>query len=335
MNTSSLAIDFQQGLSDAWSSVATFVPKLVGFLVILLVGWIIAKAVATIVNKVLERVGFDRLVERGGVKTMLDKSKYDASDLLAKLAYYAILLIALQLGFGVFGPNPISTMLNGIVAWLPRAAVAIVIIVVAGAIAHAVREMVTNMLGGLSYGSLLGKLAAVFIWGVGIIAALNQIGVATSVTTPILVTVLATIGGILIVGVGGGLIRPMQQRWENWLNGLEQDMPAMRGQAQAYQRGREDIAREQEYVDQQAARNQEQWQEATSGAGYPQTGGYQQQQGGYPQQGGGYPQGGAYPQGTEHPQGGAQGGYQQGYGQGGEYPQGGGYTRYGDEGDRR
>ncbi|MBF6370624.1 hypothetical protein IU469_33765, partial [Nocardia puris] len=154
------------------SSVATFVPKLVGFLVILLVGWIIAKAVATIVNKVLERVGFDRLVERGGVKTMLDKSKYDASDLLAKLAYYAILLIALQLGFGVFGPNPISTMLNGIVAWLPRAAVAIVIIVVAGAIAHAVREMVTNMLGGLSYGSLLGKLAAVFIWGVGIIAAL-------------------------------------------------------------------------------------------------------------------------------------------------------------------
>ncbi|NKY34276.1 hypothetical protein HGA13_14480 [Nocardia speluncae] len=255
VRTSSLAIDFQQGFSDAWSSIATFVPKLAGFLVILLIGWIIAKVVATIVDKVLERVGFDRLVERGGIERMLSRSKYDASDLLAKVAYYAILLIALQLGFGVFGPNPVSDVIDGIVGWLPLLAVAILIVCIAGAIAHAVSDLVSNALGGLSYGPMIGRIASVFIWGIGIIAALNQIGVATAVTTPILIAVLATLGGVLVVGVGGGLVRPMQQRWENWLGGLEEEMPAVRGHAQAYQRGREDASRQRAGA-QQPARGQ-------------------------------------------------------------------------------
>lgn len=269
MQTSSLAIDFQQGFSDAWGSIATFVPKLAGFLVILLVGWLIAKAVSKVVDKVLERVGFDRLVERGGVQRMLARSKYDASDLIAKLAYYAILLIALQMGFGVFGPNPVSNLISGIVAWLPRAAVAILIVVVAGAIAHAVNDLVRNALGGLSYGRVVARIASVFIWGIGIIAALNQIGVATTVTTPVLIAILATLGGILVVGVGGGLVRPMQQRWENWLGGLEEQMPTVRGHAEAYQRGREDAARAQQGMTGRqplpeegvAARNPEQWEQ--------------------------------------------------------------------------
>ncbi|WP_181723402.1 mechanosensitive ion channel family protein [Nocardia gipuzkoensis] len=260
MRTSGSAIDYQQGLSDAWSSVATFVPEFAGFLVILFIGWLVAKATAAIVGKVLRRIGFDRLAERGGIRQVLSRSRYDAGEVLAKLAYYAILLIALQLGFGVFGPNPVSETITGVVAWLPKAGVAIVVLVVAGAVAHAVRDMVGSLLGGLSYGAMVGRIAAVFVWGVGMVAALDQVGVATSVTLPILVTVLATIGGILVVGVGGGMIRPMQQRWENWLSGLEEQMPAVRGHAAAYRHGRAEAAREQLWMDQQAARGQ-QWED--------------------------------------------------------------------------
>ncbi|MFE1592646.1 hypothetical protein [Nocardia sp. NPDC058705] len=267
MDTSVIAIDFQQGLTDAWSSVAQFVPKAVAFIAILLVGWIIAKVVAKIVKAVLERVGFDKLVERGELRKMLSRSKYDASGILAKIAYYAILLIALQVGFAVFGPNPVSALLTSIVAWLPKAAVAIVIVVIAAAIAHAVSELVSNVLGGLSYGTMLGRIAAVFIWSIGIIAALNQIGVATSVTTPILIAVLATIGGILVVGVGGGLVRPMEQRWNGWLGNLESEMPAMKGHAEAYQRGREDAARQGSQVAPSAT------QRVTPGASEPGWGG--------------------------------------------------------------
>ncbi|GAA3235456.1 hypothetical protein GCM10020216_057220 [Nonomuraea helvata] len=233
-------INIGQGLSDAWRAIATFVPKLVAMLVILVIGYLVAKALEKIVDKILERVGFDRAVERSGIQRWLERSKYDASSLLAKIVFYAILLVTLQLAFSVYGPNPISSMLNGVVAWLPLALVAIVIIVVAGAVAKGVRDVLEGMLGGLSYGRWLATAASVFIWALGIIAALNQIGVATTVTTPVLITVLATLGAIAAIGFGGGLVRPMQQRWERWLGRIEREAPQARAHAEAYQRGRED-----------------------------------------------------------------------------------------------
>ncbi|MEU4481030.1 hypothetical protein AB0F68_23675 [Micromonospora sp. NPDC023966] len=233
--------NFGDAVGDAFRSVMLFLPKAVAFIAILIVGWLIAKAVLKIVDKVLERVHFDRAVERGGIKTALSRSKYDASDIVAKLAYYAVLLVTLQLAFGIWGPNPISDLIAGVVAWLPRAFVAIVIVVVAAAIARAVKDIISSALGGLSYGRVLANIASVFILGLGVIAALNQIGVATTVTTPVLIAVLATVGGILIVGVGGGLVRPMQSRWENWLARAEEESRTIATHARAYQAGRRDV----------------------------------------------------------------------------------------------
>jgi Mechanosensitive ion channel, conserved TM helix len=234
-------MDIGEALTDMWRAVLLFVPKAIAFVAILVVGWLVARLLRRVVDRVLERIGFDRAVERGGVREALARSRYDASDLVAALVYYAVLLFTLQLAFGLWGPNPVSDLIGGIVAWLPKAAVAIIILVVAMAIASAVRDLVGNALSGLSYGRLLANLASVFIIGVGIIAALNQIGVATTVTTPILITVLATIGGILVVGVGGGMVRPMQQRWERWLGRAEQESTILRErvQAQVAQRRRE------------------------------------------------------------------------------------------------
>ena len=217
-------------LTDLWRSVALFVPKFVAFLLILLIGWFVAKAIGKAVDKVLERVGFDRAVERGGIKKALAKSQYDASGIVGKLVYYALLLFVLQLAFGVFGPNPISDLITGVIAFLPKAIVAIIIVVIASAIAAAVRELISTTLGGLSYGKVLANIASVFILGLGIIAALNQVGIATTVTTPVLIAVLATVAGILIVGVGGGLVRPMQSRWEQYLETMSHETDRIKAQ---------------------------------------------------------------------------------------------------------
>jgi hypothetical protein len=213
--------------------VALFVPKFIAFLLILLIGWFVAKAIGKAVDKILERVGFDRAVERGGIKKALANSQYDASGIVGKLVYYALLLFVLQLAFGVFGPNPISDLITGVIAFLPKAIVAIIIIVVASAIAAAVRELISNTLGGLSYGRVLANIASIFILGLGIIAALNQVGIATTVTTPVLIAVLATIAGVLIVGVGGGLVRPMQSRWEQYLEKMSQESGRIKAHVQA------------------------------------------------------------------------------------------------------
>ncbi|MFI7608390.1 hypothetical protein ACIBTV_25020 [Micromonospora sp. NPDC049366] len=236
--------NFSDAVGDALRAVMLFLPKAVAFVAILVVGWLVAKAALKIVDRVLERVGFDRAVERGGIRRALSRSRYDASDIVAKLVYYGLLLVTLQLAFGIWGPNPISDLIAGVIAWLPRAFVAIVIVVVAAAIANAVRDIIGGALGGLSYGRVLATVAYVFLLGLGVIAALNQIGVATAVTTPVLIAVLATLGGILVVGVGGGLVRPMQSRWESWLSRAEQESRLIATHARAYQAARRDTEAE-------------------------------------------------------------------------------------------
>ncbi|MBL0748422.1 hypothetical protein JI751_12440 [Nocardioides sp. G10] len=202
--------NLENGLRDGISTIAAFLPKLVLFLVILIIGLLIAKAISKAANALLEKAGFDRAVERGGVKKALAGSKMDASDIVAKLVYYALALFVLQLAFGVFGPNPISDLLTEVIRFIPSLVVGIIILVVASAIAAAVKVLVENTLGGLSYGRTLANIASIFILFLGIVAALNQVGVATTVTTPVLVAILATVAGVIIVGVGGGLIKPMQ-----------------------------------------------------------------------------------------------------------------------------
>src|SRR5215207_2623084 len=116
--------DIGDSFRNVLDDVISFLPKLLVFLVILVVGYFIAKLLAKIVDKVLERVGFDRAVERGGVKTALARSQYDASDIMAKIVFYAVMLFVLSTAFGVFGDNPISDYLRAIVAYLPRVFVA-------------------------------------------------------------------------------------------------------------------------------------------------------------------------------------------------------------------
>ncbi len=237
-------VDIGNAWADFWRSVLLFIPRAIAFIAILVIGWLVARAVLKIVDTVLERVNFDRAVERGGIKKALERTKYDASDILARLAYYAVLLFTLQFAFGVWGPNAISDLIAGVVSWLPRAFVAIVIIVVAAAIANAVRDLVTGFLGGLSYGRVLADVTAVFILALGVIAALNQVGIATTVTTPVLIAVLATVAGILIVGVGGGLVKPMQDRWDGWLHRVAEESRAVQQHRQAQGAGRGDVERQ-------------------------------------------------------------------------------------------
>jgi hypothetical protein len=241
MGYSMAAIDIGGSLQRMLDSVVRIVPKLIVFVVILIIGWIVAKVIERAVTMILERMHFNRVAERGVVGDALARSDYDASRLLARLFFYAVLLVTLQLAFNVFGRNPISDLLRAIVAWLPRLAVAIIIVVIASAIAHAVKDLVGAALSGVTYGRFLANAAAAFIIVLGVIAALNQIGIATTVTEPVLIAALATIGAILAIGVGGGMIKPMQQRWERMLGAAERDVEKVR--SSAYERGREDAMR--------------------------------------------------------------------------------------------
>src|ERR1700749_702943 len=149
------SISVSQSFQNLLDTAVHSIPKILVFLVILVIGWIIAKVLARVVDVVLRKVKFDHFVERGVVGAALKRSNTDATQLISKIVYYVILLVTLQMAFGVFGPNPISTMLNAVVAWVPKAIVAIIIIVIASAIAKVGKALVLAAIGGLSYGPLL------------------------------------------------------------------------------------------------------------------------------------------------------------------------------------
>jgi hypothetical protein len=338
MNQPLASFQISSSFQDLVTTVFHSIPKILVFLLVLVIGWIVAKVLSRLVDMILRRVKFDHFVERGVVGQALARSNTDATTLIAKIVYYAILLVALQMAFGVWGPNPISTMLDAVVGWLPKAIVAIIIIVVASAIARVVKDLINGAIGGLSYGPFLASVASIIIIALGAIAALNQVGIAASITQPVLYTVLLTGGAVIAIGVGGGLIRPMQERWERMLSAAERETS---NQLAAYQQGRTDAMRAPQH-----ARPAETTQQPTytSGQSRPQGGS------GYPQgpqgSGSGYPQGPQGPQGSQgsqgpgsgYPQGpqGSQGpgsGYSQG--PGADRPQGWGNPQGTDPGDWR
>jgi Conserved TM helix len=226
------AVNFQGGIENAWSNVATFLPKLAAALLILVVGYFVAKLISRILDRVLERVGFDRMVERGGLRQALARSKYDPSDILAKVVFWAVMLFVLQLAFGVFGSNPISDLLRGLIAYLPNIFVAILIVVIAAAIAKAATDLLSSLLSGMQGGQLLARGAGIAILVFAAFAALDQLQVAPRIVTGLWYAILAAVVGSVIVAVGGGGIRTMQRYWDRMAGKAEERGPELRQQAQ-------------------------------------------------------------------------------------------------------
>ena len=224
-------VNFASGLEAAWTNIMLFVPKFLMFLGVLTIGYFLSKLAAKILDALLDRLRFDKLVERGGLKRFLEKSGYDASDLLARVLFYFVFLLVLQFAFGVFGPNPVSDLLTKIVAFLPNIFVALVIIIIAAAVARAIREILRVSLGGLNYGKYLADIASAAVVVVGLFAALNQVGIAPAIVNGLFYALLAIVAGSAIIAIGGGGIVPMRTRWERALTRIEAEAPRIQAAA--------------------------------------------------------------------------------------------------------
>lgn len=219
------------GIAAAVATVAAFLPKLLAFIVVFIIGYLVAKMVEKAIDAALERVGFDRLVERGGVKKVLSKSKYDASSLLSKVVYYLVMLFVLQLSFGIFGSNPVSDMINRIVFYLPNVFAAGLIVIIGSAIAAAVADLVKAATGSLPYGTALAAAASIAILVLTGFAAADQLNIAPVIVTGLFYAMLAVVVGVLVVALGGAGIQPMREYWTRLLAAIQQEAPRVAEQA--------------------------------------------------------------------------------------------------------
>ncbi len=225
------AIDYRQGLQDAWANVIAFAPKLLGFFLILLIGYFVAKLLSRLTNSILERVGFDGWVERGSLRAAFERSGTDASDIVALIVWWAVFLIALQLAFGIWGPNPISDLIEGLISYLPNVFAAVLILVIAAAVARVVTDVLQAMLGAVVGGQWIARVAGLAILVIGIFAALDQLNVAPAIVTGLFYAILAVIAGSLIVAFGVGGIPVARRYVERW--GTRAEMTAQQARVNA------------------------------------------------------------------------------------------------------
>lgn len=183
------------------------IPKIIGFAVILIAGWVIASLVGKGLAALLHAVRFNQLADRAGISDFTAKTgtKADASEMIAGIGKWFVRLIALVVAFDALGLPAVSGILRQLLMWLPNVVVALVALVIGGIAANALGNLVRGAAaeGGLDRPDFLAKVAKVAVWAFAIVVAVNQIGVATELVNTLF---MATVGAVaLALGLSFGL----------------------------------------------------------------------------------------------------------------------------------
>src|SRR5438093_2836818 len=131
-------------LAGALALVLATITRLVGFLAILVIGWLLASALAALVAGVLRTVRFNELARRAGLTDFVRNMgvQTDAAGLLADLAKWFVRLIVLVVAFDALGLPAVSQVLQQLLLWLPNLFVALVVLVIGGLAANAAYHLV-------------------------------------------------------------------------------------------------------------------------------------------------------------------------------------------------
>ena len=201
------AVSVGDSLQQAFNSFFGFLPNLLGFLIILLIGYIVARVVKGILTKVLEKVGLDRALHSGQTGQYVERVSPDASPsrLVGSIAFWFLFLGAISLAVSALKIPALTTFVATIYGYLPNVIAAVIIFVLAGAIAAAVAALVTRVMGDTPTGKLVASVAPILIMGIAVFMILNQLGIAPAIVTITYAALLGSLGlGMaLAFGLGG------------------------------------------------------------------------------------------------------------------------------------
>jgi small-conductance mechanosensitive channel len=194
-------------LTEAMAMLFSAIPKILGFLVIVLAGWFIASLAEKAVAAVLRTIHFNDLAERSGFADFVRKMgvNTDSSGMIGLMVKWFIRLIALVVAFDALGLPAVSDVLRQLLLWLPNVVVALMVLVIGGLAAHALSNVVRGAAseGGLGNPDFLAKVASTLVWAFAIVVAVNQIGIATELVNTLF---MAFVGAIaLAIGLSFGL----------------------------------------------------------------------------------------------------------------------------------
>jgi Conserved TM helix len=216
------------------------IPKIIGFLIILVIGWLIAAALAKAVASILRAVKFNDLAQRAGVSGFVQKMGLhtDAAGFVATIAKWFVRLIVLVSAFDALGLPAVSQVLQQLLLWLPNLVVAMIALVIGGLAANALSRLVRGATAesGLGSPDLLANIARVAVWAFAIVVAINQIGIATTLIDTLFMAVVGAVALALALAFGLGGRETAAIVVRNWYESGQEAAPKLQAAADSAQR---------------------------------------------------------------------------------------------------
>ncbi len=240
------SVQIAQSLQKALDGFLGFIPNLIGFLVILIVGYLIARVVKGVITKLLQKAKLDHALHSGQSGEYVEKISPGASPsaLIGGVVFWLIFLFVLSAAIGALKIPAVTAFMNTVLGYLPNVIAAVIIFVLAGAIATAVGGAAAKLMGDTPTGKVIGTAVPALIMAIAVFMVLNQLHIATSIVT---ITYAALIGAValgsaLAFGLGGRevagkMLADAYQRGQQNKGQVKQDMQTgkERGQQQAGQ----------------------------------------------------------------------------------------------------
>lgn len=198
---------FLASMSGALAVFMAAIPKIIAFVLILVIGWFIAGLIAKAVAALLRKIKFNDIAQRAGIAgfTQSMGMDTDSSGFFAGIVKWFIRLIALVVAFDALGLTAVSDFLREVLLWIPNLVVALVVLVIGGLAAKALSMFVRGTIqkAGVGNPEVLATIASIGVWAFAIIVAVNQIGVGVALVNTLF---MATVGALaLAIGLAFGL----------------------------------------------------------------------------------------------------------------------------------
>ncbi len=228
-------------LLNALHNFISFLPALIGALIILIVGWLISGVLANLIERALRAVGLENAVEHSGIGDFVRRSgtKMTVSGVIAALVKYFIFLIFVQAAANVLGIPQLTEIINRIILFIPNVIVAMAIIVVGSLIARFLSGLVRSSVSGLGVGNpnLLATLTQYIVLGFAIIAAIDQLGIAANLINTLVYGLIGSVALAIGLAFGLGGRDVAAQITQNWYESSQTLANAARQRANLPGRG--------------------------------------------------------------------------------------------------
>jgi len=191
-----------QALQDLLQGFLIFVPKLIGAIIVFLIGWFIAIGIAKLITEILRKAKLNRVFETGTWKTALEKAeiKIDVSEFIGAICKWILVIVFLLAAVEILGFVQFADFLRSVISWLPNLLIAVLIFIVAVILADILEKISRAAVEGIrvGYGKLVGAIVKWSIWVFAIIAILYQLGIVR----PFMETLFTGLVALIVISLG-------------------------------------------------------------------------------------------------------------------------------------